>query len=106
MLCWNVFYGNINSKKIETFNVFDHSSFYKDCVKAKKKYSKDREAFTQAVRTSLMYYFWSKCEWEVIIQHWPPCERYQDAKIDVYDQVSQNFDIFMDYLWSHLKELK
>lgn len=52
-----------------------------------------------------MYYFWSKCEWEIIISGWPPRDDFNDAKIDVYDQVKLNWDKFVDYTWDHRKEL-
>lgn len=109
MLTWNVIYGNFNRGDIETFNIFNHGGFVEDCKKAAKKHKDDKEAFAKEVRSSLMYYYWSKCEWEVIVSHWPPSEhhseRFRDEKIDVFDQVTMNWDIFIDYLWEHKKEL-
>lgn len=153
MLCWNVYVGDFNSGEIKLFNVFNHYGFYQDCLKAKKKYKDDKDGFAEEVRHSLMYCFWSKCEWEIILQHWPSgeyysmrrealagklCEamasignsydesdlwavkpdsmvtihvfpkrnRYHDKKIDVYEQVMNNWDIFIDYLWNNRNELK
>ena len=106
MLKWNVIYGDFNSREIETYNIFRHYSFTHDCAKAARKYKDNREAFAEEIRVCLMYYFWSKCEWEVIVQHWPNGERFHDKKIDVYQQVMMNWDIFIDYLWEHRKELK
>lgn len=45
-----------------------------------------------------MYYFWSKCEYEIILSPWTG--RADDIKIDVYDQIMMNFDSFVDYCWS------
>lgn len=150
MLCWNVYVSDFNSGEIVTYNVFNHWAFYESCVKAKKKFKDDREAFAKEVRSNLMYYFWSKCEWEIILNHWPDGEKYEmrkdmtvgqlrDAmrgvgvdypdshisedcevsvrvylkhnrfkseKIDVYDQVMANWDIFIDYLWNNRAQLK
>lgn len=152
MLCWKVYVGNFNTGEIEKYNIFDHVSFYNDCVKAKKKFKDDRDGFEDEVRRSLMYYFWSKCEWEIILDHWPSGEYYkmrkvislqklydafnavgegypedklpatmdrrleirvfpennqfQCEKIDVYEQVISNWEIFIDYLWNHRSELK
>ena len=147
MLCWNVYYGNFNKREIQTFNIFDHVAFYESCVKAKKKFKEDREGFANEVRSSLQYYFWSKCEWEIVLTHWPDGELYQlqrdttlgilrelfdygdtyewmrperevtikvypkdyekhPLKIDVYEQVMNNWDVFIDYLWNNRKELK
>ena len=147
MLCWNVYVGDFNSGEIKLYNIFNHWAFYDDCVKVKKRFKDDREGFAKEVRSSLMYYFWSKCEWEVVLQHWPSGElyglrktftmeemyhglkypegkilaapdkrfqvrvfpehnRFNDKKIDVYEQVMNNWDIFIDYLWEHRSELK
>lgn len=105
MLAWNVYYGNFNDRKIETYNIFDHYSFCKECEMAAKRRGVTKEEFAEAVRKSLMYYFWSKCEWEIIVSHWPPNERLKDRKIDVYEQVMMNWDVFIDWLWTNRKEL-
>ena len=105
MLEWNVYVGNFNSKSIETHNVFHHARFVEDCCKAAKKFKDDKAAFAEEVRHSLMYYYWSKCEWEVIISHWPPAKGFDDSKVDVYSQVMLNWDRFIDYLWENRKEL-
>ncbi len=106
MLEWNVYVGDFNGRVIEVHNIFDHGSFYNDCLKNKRKNGKDRETFFEEMRRDLMYYYWSKCEWEIILQHWPPREDFKDLKIDVYDQVRLNWDAFTDYVWAHLGELK
>ncbi len=148
MLCWNVYYGDFNSREIVTYNIFNHWAFYRDCVKAKKKYKDDKDGFAEEIRKSLMYFFWSKCEWEIVLTHWPSGELYElrtdttirdlmdgviqikndrilaypdrkvelrvfpkdnkkeERKIDVYDQVMNNWDVFIDYLWNNRKELK
>ena len=106
MLEWNVYYGNFNSREIETYNVFHHYGFVEKCRQELKNYKDDREGFLKEVRSWLMYFFWSKCEWEVIIQHWPNSEGFHDKKIDVYDQVTMNWNKFADYLWENRKELR
>ena len=98
---WNVFYYNVNKKKIETFNIFDHSNF-KKYVDELLKECNDKEEFEKALNMELMYYFWSKAEWEVIIAPWVGGDKEKEAKkIDVYKQVIANWDIFLDYVWSH-----
>ena len=153
MLCWNVYYGDFNRKEIEVFNIFDHWGFYDSCVKARKKYKDDKEGFAKEVKICLHYYFWSKCEWETVLTHWPNGELYElrkemtigelrkalgaigkdydsrdtfmpkpdrevtihvfpnyyvkhNKKIDVCEQVMNNWDIFINYLWDNRKELK
>lgn len=106
MLEWNVYIGGFNSGVIEVYNVFTHGGFLEDCRKAAREYAKDREGFERVVRRSLMYHFWSKCEWEIIIDHWPHSDRKRDLKTDVYDQVVLNWDRFAQYVWDHAVELR
>lgn len=106
MLVWNVYVSNFNARKIEVYNIFDHRSFYNDCVRVKKKFGKDREKFAEEIRTNLMYFYWSKCEWEVILDHWPHRDNAKQKKIDVYSQVMINWDHFIEYLWNNRNMLK
>ena len=52
-----------------------------------------------------MYWFWSKCEHEIIISSWPYTDK-AAAKIDIYQQVMMNWDIFLEYTWSFRKEVR
>lgn len=49
-----------------------------------------------------MYYFWSKCEYEIILSPW--AGQADDIKIDIYNQIMMNFDRFVDYCWSFKSE--
>jgi len=95
---WQVYHLHINRRQIETFNIFDHYMFAKGCDKAYKKFKHSKDDFAEEVRHELMYYFWSKCEWEVEI-----CDLWREkgSKIDVYQQVMLNWTIFIDYLWNY-----
>ena len=113
---WNVYIGDFNRGTIETYNVFRHYYFVRDLAETLLKIEKmdtlsegkRKEVFTEEAKRWVMYYFWAKCEWEVIISHWPPCDndRFKDKKVDVYDQITQNWDRFIDYIWANRKELK
>lgn len=109
-LKWNVFVENrctstVKDGKIVQHNVFNHYGFLGDCKAALKKCKGDREVFEEAVKRSLLYYYWCKCEWEVVISLWPPRD-YGDIKVDVYSQIMMNWDRFSDYLWENRKELR
>ena len=106
MLEWNVYYENFNAREIQETNILSHGNFLTDLKKAHKKYKDNREAFEKEVKSSLMYWYWSKCEWEIIISDWPPSDRVPAIKVDVYDQVMLNWNVFMDYLWEHREELR
>ena len=125
---WNVFYYDFNSRQIKVFNIFDHCAFRKDVEQHLKKCS-NKEEFAEKLRIELRYYFWSKCEWETVITNWPPYIKVDELnrlnaerdkvlkrrnkepycldvnlnigkKIDVYDQVMNNWSVFIDYVWS------
>ena len=49
-----------------------------------------------------MYYFWAKCEYEVIVSAWPPRDG-SDRKIDIYTQLKENWDIFKELVFRELK---
>lgn len=102
---WKVFVENFNAKKIEPYDIFNHYGFANDCIKCAKKKNITKEDFAEEIMRSLTYFFWSKCEWEIILSSFPPSDRVSPKKISVYDQVALNKDIFIDYLWEHKKEL-
>ena len=99
---WMVYIYNINSRRIEKYNVFDHYRFREDCDKARRKYRADFKEFEKEVRTSLRYYFWSKIEWELNLTGLFSCEKdkEEEKKIDVYDQVELNWEQFINYSWN------
>ena len=111
-LTWNVYIGNFNSRMIERHNVFDHGGLMRDLGKVVRKLQRDKEhteeekkaIFAEELRKDMMYYYWSKCEWEVVIQHWPQSDSHKDLKVDVYDQVSLNWNHFLEYCWENRKE--
>lgn len=129
-LHYYVYIENFNKKCIEKYNVL--SDHFVKLLKAKTNNIKDREEFAKEVKSVLMYNFWSKCEWEVVITDWPThitveeLNRLQKEldghtaayghppyalsvglrvaeKIDVYDQIMLNWDIFINYLWENLR---
>lgn len=96
---WNVYYHNVNTQKIESFNIFKHHSF-NEYIHTHLKRSKTKKEFAEKLKAELRFYFWSKAEWEIIISPWVGGRDTEDIKIDVYDQVMLNFDILVDYIWN------
>ncbi|MEE1504105.1 MAG: hypothetical protein UGF89_07680 [Acutalibacteraceae bacterium] len=125
---WFVYCCSANNKEIKEYNIFNHSGFYDDVVKKLKK-CETKEEFAEELRRELFYYYGSKCEWEIIITDWPThidtnelnrlnAEREETnkkynrdpyslcvepkvaKKVDVYSQVRNNWDVFVDYVWS------
>lgn len=97
---WNVFYHNLNSRKIETFNIFNHGSFV-EYVKQHLKECETKEEFGAKLQSELRYYFWAKSEYEVIIIPWCGGRDVKDIKVDIYTQVMNNWHVFLDYVWSN-----
>lgn len=102
---WNVFCYNINKGKIETFNIFDHWKITEDVQKSLKKF-KDKNEFKKEIESYLMYYFWSKSQYELIIEitesnrifliPWCGCREPEKAKIDVTDDASFDWRRFAE----------
>ena len=104
-LVWNVIYHNRDHHCIDTFNIFDHYSFRSDLRRDTKR-CKTKEDFAEKLRSALMYYFWSKYEWEITIGPWPSSNSTTKAiKEDVYWQIKNNWDVFLDYVWNERKKL-
>ena len=121
-LTWNAYIEDRNSNTIKVFNIFNSFRFISDVIKANNKYKNDFE-FLQEVRSSLMYAFGSKSEYEVIITSWPPYISKEEferltkedikyrtwlnlsmgEKIDIYNQVMINWEAFKLYLLTNRK---
>ena len=96
---WYVFIFNINKQKIEKYNIFKHWSFREYVKKAAKKF-KTKEDFAKQLKRELRFYFWSKSEWELVVEitednriflnPWVGCREPEKVRIDVTDDT--NFD--------------
>lgn len=100
---WKVFRHNVNRNAIETFNIFDHGGIWRDLQKLAK--CRNKETFADKLKSSVRYYLWSKCEWEVLIYPWTAKEDVRPIKIDAFDQIMNAWDGFVDYCWKHRKEV-
>ena len=95
---WYVYYYDVNRKKIDTYNIFEHSSFKKE-FSVLLQCDLTKEVFADQLRHILMYYFWSKCEWETVLKPWVG-DMNIGKKIDVYDQIMLNWDKFVEYAYN------
>ena len=95
---WNVF---IVDGEVKQFNIFDHSHFFKECCKAFAECKHDKDVFAKMIESELKYWYWSKCEWELVISGF--VRNNIERKMDVYEQVILNWDRFIDYLWDWYK---
>lgn len=93
---WNVIRYDCNGRKIGFFNIFSHGGFIKDVEELFADSSLNDSEFEEKLRRSLQYYFWSRCEYEVIVSSWPRGD--VDRKIDFFDQVMANWRHFLKYV--------
>lgn len=101
---WNVLICDINNRRIETFNIFNHYSFCRGCNDAYEKCAGDKNIFAERIHDKLMYYFWSKFEWETTVKGLGEYDI--QRQIDVYEQVMLNWDKFINFLWNWYEESK
>ena len=110
MLVWNVYFEDFNRNEIIVRNVFELSStFIENCQKNYKKNKDNKEVFLEELKHHLMYSYWSKCEYEVIISAWPPSPPHKkpcEIKVDIYDQVMLNWNLFSEYVWENREAFK
>ena len=102
---WIVYNFNINAQKIETYNIFKHYSFLEYVKKAAKKCN-DKYEFAEQLKRELQYYFWAKCEWELIIEitednhiflnPWVGCREPEKVRIDITDDTNLDWRSFAD----------
>ena len=156
-----VYNENINGRKIEKYNVFNHTHFVSDLAnmfktleKYKKIYITDNiieepltikeanklekymaELENQELRNICQYCFWAKCEYEIVLTTWTPSIEREELlrlinedkehvekwgspayrytsnlsaceKIDVFDQLQLNWQLFKQYVFENEKEIK
>lgn len=105
---WMVLYHNFNSDKIEQYNVL---KYREDDIKKIRKKCKTKEEFSEKLKREMMYYYWSKCQWELIITKtednriiltpWCGCKNPDEVAIDVTDD--NNFD-WIGFADKHIKK--
>ena len=104
---WHVYMEDFNEHKIKVFNVFRHYTFYNELAKLIKKWRKDKDtaALEKEVKGWVMYCFWSKCEYEILLSSWIRKDIVK-MKIDIYDQLMLNWDSFFKYILEYEKDFK
>lgn len=94
---WYVLNYSWNDKKVNEFNIFNSSRF-KDGVEKLLKNFITFEDFKEKLEKELMYAFWSKAEYEIMVADLFCEEPDEWEKIDIYTQVKPNLDILAHYI--------
>lgn len=103
---WNVLYYDIESKKINSYNILN-STFVEtlyDNVKTRK--IKDETQLKEYLKTEFMYHYWCKSEFEILIGNLHAHNLKEFEKIDIWYQIEINFDNIVNYIIKEMQLFK
>lgn len=87
---------NVNAQKFETYDVMPYLIRCYDEVKRKETKPTTFDEFKEFVKSKSMYMYWSRCQYEVVLQSWPSGGH--EKKIDVHWQLMMNIDVVTEIL--------
>lgn len=90
---------DINRK---TFVPYDVIPYLKKCYYEATNKPETLEEFKDFVKNQSMYRWWSRCEYEIILESWPNTN--VNEKWDVHRQVMMNIDIITSILMDNVNE--
>jgi hypothetical protein len=100
-LSWLVTYHDCNADKIKYYDIL---KYREDFIKKLKKKCATKEEFAEEMRHKMMYYYWSKSEWEIVVEiddnnhiwlnPWVGSRHPEDARIDVTDRADFDWKNF------------
>lgn len=90
---------DINRK---TFVPYDVIPYLEKCYYEETNKPKTLEEFKDFVKNQSMYRWWSRCEYEIILESWPSTN--VNEKWDVHRQVMMNIDIITSMLMDNVNE--
>lgn len=103
---FNVIIWDFNQNDLKIYDVLPYfRERYKECRKKDRPITRDE--WVEFVRRKGVNRFWGQCQYEVQISAWPPHpipEKNKHIKIDVWQQIENNFDIVVDLLMSEVKK--
>lgn len=114
MKSFNTIVFDPNCKKFVNFDVIPHFiNEWNEMKSSRKRYwgnawhsrmPKTREEISAFLKAEAQYHFWARCEYEIVLQSWP-CGN-KEAKIDVYWQLLNNWENFVDVFIENIKRRK
>ena len=103
-LSWKVKVFDCNAQRIKDYDIL--KGHYKDFVKKLKKKCATKEEFSEAMDREMMYMFWSRCEWELILEldennhiwlnPWAGCREPENVRIDVTNNTDFDWRGFLN----------
>lgn len=102
-LSWLVTNFDCNTQTIKYYDVL---RYREDYIKKIKKQCDTKEEFAQKLKSEMLYHYWSRAEYELIIERaedgsiwlipWCGCYEPQNVKIDVSDRTDFDWSGFAD----------
>ena len=87
---FNAIVYDINQREFVSYDIMP---YLRNSYQKLKKIDRPKtyDGIKEFVDSELMYQFWSRCEYEIIVSDWPPSG--VKKKIDVYWQCKMNLDL-------------
>ena len=98
---YNVIIYNFNLQKMELYNILPH---FERCYRELRAKPKSFEEFKEFILSEARYYFWSRCEFEIILSDWP--NKAIAEKWSIYDQIKMNIDCITKLFMEYVKDCK
>lgn len=103
-LSWLVTNFDCNTQVIEYCDIL---KYRERLIKELKKKCATKEEFSEVLRREMMYHFWSKCQYELVIEitedghiwlnPWCGCREPEKARIDVTDRIDFDWKGFAEH---------
>lgn len=101
MPIYNVYFYDMCSDKIKVINIFDTHTVKEFIQRQKKvKPTPKIEEFSDELRKEVMYQFWSRSEYEIVISAW--CGGEAAEKVDIYNQLQNNWHLFSTLAYNEM----
>lgn len=98
---WNVLRYDINQRKVVNFNIFNSVRFSEYVAEMRNQVWDSVDKFVEKLNDNLMYCFWSKAEYEIMVGDLFETDCTKLEKIDVYDQVKPNIMQLARYILNY-----
>lgn len=90
---------DINKQEFETYDIMKYLiSSYNETKKSLRP--KTEEECKKFIIKETMHMFWSRCEYEIILNDWPNLSK--SKKIDVYWQVVNNLEVVINIFMQNI----
>ena len=109
---WICQHFDCNAQVIKNYDVL---KYRERAIKQMKKKSNTKEEFASLLKREMMYYYWSKCEWElimhptddgrIILSPWVGCREPEKVSVDVTDREDFDWKGFARYHCNRLVKI-